>query len=187
MAAVVDAEWNIKLRSSICQATGRPFVEDEVFHTILLDKPEGLERLDWSEEAWQNQPPPEWMLSQWKSVFKPDPPVPVEAVTREDAESELRRLLTNLQPGDEKCCYLLALLLERKRILKARQKVENNGQKCIVYEHAVTQETLIVPEVNFKLAEMDALIAEMNQNGGMVFRVNVPVELAAEGGEGTTE
>ncbi|MDR0534636.1 MAG: hypothetical protein LBH01_11860 [Verrucomicrobiales bacterium] len=187
MAAVVDTEWNIKTRSSVCQATGRPFVEDEVFHTILLDRPEGLERLDWSEEAWQNNPSPEWMLSCWKSVFKPDPPAPVEAVTREDAESELRRLLENLQPEDEKCAYLLALLLERKRILKARQKIDSNGHKCVVYEHAVTQETLIVPEVDFKLSDMDSLINEMNQNGGMVFRVNMPAGLVPEGGEGAAE
>jgi hypothetical protein len=176
-----DTEWNIRARSPVCQATGRPFAGDEVFHTILLDRPEGLERLDWSEEAWQGQPPPTGMLSCWKSVFKPDPPAPAEAVTREDAESELRRLLENLQPGDEKCAYLLALLLERKRLLKARQKIDSHGRRCVVYEHAVTQETLLVPEVDFKLSEMDALIAEMNQAGGLVFRVNLPAELAADG------
>ncbi|MDR1191493.1 MAG: hypothetical protein LBK60_07515 [Verrucomicrobiales bacterium] len=180
MAAIVETEWNIKARSPVCQATGRPFAGDEVFHTMLLERAEGLERLDWSEEAWQSQPPPEGMLSCWKSVFKPAPPAPVEAVTREDAESELRRLLENLQPGDEKCAYLLALLLERKRILKSRQKIESGGRKCVVYEHAVTQETLLVPEVNFKLSETDALIAEVNQSGGMVFRVNVPAELVSD-------
>ncbi|MDR2462642.1 MAG: hypothetical protein LBD30_02550 [Verrucomicrobiales bacterium] len=181
MAAVVETEWNIKARSPVCQVTGRLFAEDEVFHTLLLEQPEGLQRLDWSDEAWQSQPQPAGMLSCWRSVFKPDPPAPVEAVTREDAESELRRLLENLRPENEKCAYLLALLLERKRILKARQKIENGGRKCVVYEHAVTQETLIVPEMDFKLSEVDALIAEMNQNGGMVFRVNVPVELAGDG------
>ncbi|MDR1304618.1 MAG: hypothetical protein LBK76_05275 [Verrucomicrobiales bacterium] len=187
MAAIVETEWNIKARSPVCQATGRPFVADEVFHTMLLDKPEGLERLDWSEEAWQAQPPPALPLSCWKSVFKPAPPAPVEAVTREDAESELRRRLADLQPGDEKYAYLLALLLERKRILKARQKIDSGGRRCVVYEHAVTQETLLVPEVDFKLSELDALIAELHQHGGLVFRVELPAELATAAGEESAE
>ncbi len=176
MSGIASPEWNIKTRSSVCQTSGRPFQEDEPFYTLLIETPEGLLRTDMCQEAWESREPAPDMVSYWKSIFKPDPPVSPDAVRKEDAESELRRLLENLAPENHKTCYLLALLLERKRILKSREKITRNGQKLVAYEHALTQETLLVPEIEFKLTEMDGLIAEISSGHGMVFRVNEPVE-----------
>ena len=172
---MASQEWNIKVRSLVCQVTGRSFVEDETFYTVLTETPEGLQRTDISVEAWDGYQLPADVVSHWQSEFKPDPAVAPEAVRKEDAESELRHLLENLAPENHKTCYLLALLLERKRILKAREKIVRNGQKIVVYEHARTQETLLVPEIDFKISEVAGLIEEISTSQGMVFRVNEPM------------
>ncbi|MGF1679010.1 MAG: hypothetical protein ACFCUX_07430 [Candidatus Methylacidiphilales bacterium] len=159
------SDWEIKARSETCGITGKSFVDDEVFHTLLFQHKEGLERLDLSEEAYRartDQDTP--ALSSWKSHFKAAPPGAQEAVGRKDAESELRRLLDKGEESTAKVCRLLALLLERKRILKRRETFQREERTCIVYEHAETQETFIVPDVEFKLSDLSQIQMEVMQN-----------------------
>lgn len=159
------SDWEIKARSEVCGITGRSFVDDEVFHTLLFQNKEGLERLDICEEAYrartQEDKP---ALSSWKSHFKASPPGVQEAVGKKDAESELRRLLEKGDESTAKVCRLLALLLERKRILKRRETFQQEGRKFMVYEHAETQESFIVPDVEFKLSDLSQIQMEVMQN-----------------------
>jgi hypothetical protein len=175
-------EWNIKSRSEICQQNGRPFRDEELFYTVLNDTVEGIVRLDLSEESWPEFQHSPDELSFWKSQFKASPPADQEAVGKEDAESELRRLLAEPDMADAKVCFLLALLLERKRILKARERYARDGQKFVLYEHMGTQETFIVPEVEFKLADLDLLREELNRQNSRIFTVSLPACAAPEVG-----
>lgn len=181
-------EWNIKARSEVCMATQRPFAEDESFYTYLVETPQGLERYDLSEEAWNARNDNVLPLCFWKSLFKPAPPAHTEAVAKEDAESELRRLIESSDPADHKVCYLLALMLERKRILKVRERVRLSGEKKVIYEHTKTQEPFIVPEIDVKLSDIDQLREELSSSTGHIFskkivEVEVPAEAPAIGGE----
>jgi len=167
-------EWNIKSRSESCQVTGKLFGDEEWFYTVLNDKIEGVQRQDCSTEAWEQFQHSPDELSFWRSQFKASPPAAAEAVGKEDAESELRRLLSEPKAADVKVCFLLALLLERKRILKARERYARDGQKYVLYEHMGTQETFIVPEVEFKLADLDSLREELNSQNSRIFTVSLP-------------
>lgn len=162
-------EWNIQPRSETCQATGRPFREKEEFFTLLFESPEGYRRVDLCAEAYAARDASEVPLSFWKSAFEPAPPPDAEPVDQNDAEAELRRLIGERDPAQAKLCYLLALLLERKRILKAREKIPTPEGRLIVYEHMGTQESFMVPEVDFKLSDLDALRAEVSSGGSRVF------------------
>jgi hypothetical protein len=173
-------DWNIKSRSEVCQQTGRPFRDEELFYTVLNDTVEGIVRLDLSEEAWPDFQHSNDELSFWKSQFKASAPAAAEAVGKEDAESELRRLLAEPNAADAKVCFLLALLLERKRILKARERYSRDGVKHVLYEHMGTQETFIVPEVEFKLADLDLLREELNRQNSRIFTVSLPADAAPE-------
>jgi hypothetical protein len=173
-------EWNIKSRSEVCQQTGRPFCDEEFFYTVLNDTIEGIIRLDVTEEAWPSLQHSADELSHWRSQFKAAPPGATEAVGKEDAESELRRLLAEPKAADAKVCFLLALLLERKRILKARERYSKEGVKYVLYEHMGTQETFIVPEVEFKLADLDLLREELNRQNSRIFTVSMPAGVVAE-------
>ena len=73
----MQQDWNIKSRSEACDATGRPFVEGETFHTALFREGEGFRRTDLSEEAWsarQSDAAAEPLFSAWRSKFEPPPP-----------------------------------------------------------------------------------------------------------------
>ncbi len=162
-------EWNIKARSEVCQVTGRPFVEDEVFYTMLTETKEGLVRQDLCEAAWTERNDNIRPLSFWKSTFKATPPPEPETVDRTDAESELRRLVDSENESDRKVSFLLAAMLERKRILRAQDRLVVGGVRKVIYVHATTNETFVVEEPEIKLSELDQLKADLEASTSRIF------------------
>jgi hypothetical protein len=169
-------DWEIKSRAEHCAVSGKAFREDEEFMSVLFQGEEGLERMDMSLVAWKEWEADETEpLSCWKSRFQPGPEPESETVDKQDAESELRRLLDQGAPESAKLCRLLALLLERKRILKLREKIDQPDRQLLVFEHTDTQESFLVPDVDFKLSDLDTLRDEiMEKSGSRLF--SLPVE-----------
>jgi len=174
------ADWEIKACADECAVTGKPFEEDEEFHTLLFQDKEGLRRLDVSLPAREQVDESEQRaISSWKSNFKPKPAPEEETVGKQDAESELRRLLEGGEESTASLCRILALLLERKRVLKMRERLDQEGKSLLIYEHAETGESFIVPDVEFKLSELDSLRSEILENTeSQLFSVSVPVDTA---------
>lgn len=171
-------DWEIKSCADECAVSGKAFVEDEEFYTLLFQEKEGLRRMDVSVAAWEAMSDAEQKpISSWKSNFKPKPAAEEETVGKQDAESELRRLLEKGEESTASLCRILALLLERKRMLKLRERIQQEERALLVYEHTDTGESFIVPDVDFKLSELDALREEVLENTeSKVFSVSVPVE-----------
>jgi hypothetical protein len=161
-------DWNIRPRSEVCAISEKPFEDGETFYTILMQTSEGLQRQDLSEKAWEDRNDNVRPLCFWRAVFKPAPPEEPETVSKNDAETQLRRMLEQRDPTQAKLCALLALLLERKRILRVREHAEVDGARVTVYEHTETQETFLIPDVDFKLSELESLQKELSQ-GNHVF------------------
>lgn len=161
-------EWNIQSRAESCARTGRPFVDGEIFYTLLHGEPDGLRREDISREAWDAmQKDKEAMagVTFWRSKFEPPLPVVPEAVNRADAESHLRRLLAEGPPPEKaNIAYLLAALLERKRILKpvaATLGEAATAAHVTPYEHAKTGEIFLVPDAPPALDQLEAVQQEL--------------------------
>ena len=161
-------EWNIQSRAERCARTGRPFVEGEIFYTLLHGEPEGLRREDISSEAWaalQEDAGAMAGVTFWRSKFEPPPPVVPEAVNRADAEAHLRRLLAEGPPPEKaNVAYLLAALLERKRILKpvaATMGEAASAARVTPYEHAKTGEIFLVPDAPPALDQLEAVQQEL--------------------------
>lgn len=158
----MQQEWNIKSRSEACDATGRPFVEGEIFYTALLQDGEGFRRTDLSEEAWNARaadPSAEPVFSSWRSKFEPPAPPAPETLRRDDAEGMLRQLMESQDPAHLNTRYLLAVMLERKRILKP-QKSPDKG--TLIYEHAATGETFIIADPQLALDDLVAVQEEVS-------------------------
>lgn len=162
-------DWKIKARSEVCQVTGKPFVEDEVVFTLLTETQEGLVRQDVCEAAWRERNENIRPLSFWKSLFKPAPPPEPEPVGRTDAEGELRRLIESETDSDRKVSFLLAAMLERKRILRVQDRLRVGGVRKVIYVHTETQETFVVEEPEIKLSELDQLRAELESSSSRIF------------------
>lgn len=141
----VIQDWSIQSRGHRCALTGEAFTEGCHFFTALFrTADDGLQRLDFSESSWEKLsrgetetnsespaeagmeiPSMDTLFSFWRSKFIAPPPPAPEAVPRESAEAFLRHLLSQARDVDgrpapevRRTCYFLALMLERKRILK---------------------------------------------------------------------
>ncbi len=158
----MQQDWTIQSRGHLCSATGKTFVEDEVFYTLLFDETSGYRREDLSEEAFKSRPADAPQpFSFWRTKYTP-PPVVTETLGKQTAEDLLRRYMAEEAPQLASARYLLAVMLERKRILKEVEvKRAADGSRVRVYERAVTGEVFIIPDPELKLDELAAVQEEL--------------------------
>ena len=164
-------DWTIQPRSESCDITGRPFADGEYFYTLLYrDRGDALHRRDVSEEAWRTlqaagpteQPP----FSFWRSKFTAEVAAAPTTLPKEDAESLLRRFLSAGRPEHARAAYILALMLERKRVLRPTDARDDDaqGERLLMYEHARTGETFVVIDPRLRLdqlADVQREVAEL--------------------------
>ena len=152
-------DWPIKHRADACALTNRPFASGEQFYTLLFREGNGYRREDLSEEAWKTRNENIRPFSFWKTRYEPPPAVPPEPLAKENAEELLRRLLAeNAQPN---ACYVLAVMLERKRVLKQIKTETAENGPVLIYEHARNGDVFIVPDVQLRLDELEAVQNEV--------------------------
>ena len=158
----MQQDWNIRSRAEVCDATGKPFQEGEIFYTALFREEDEFRRADLCEDAWNarsSDPTAPVAFSSWRSKFEPPAPPPPEPLPRDDAEGMLRRLLESNDPAHVNTRYLLAVMLERKRILRPQPSVEKG---FLVYEHARTGETFLIIDPALSLADLVAVQEEVS-------------------------
>ena len=150
----------IKQRSEICNATQRPFVPGEVFYTLLYREGDGFRREDLSEEAWRDRNENIQPFSFWKTKFKPAPPAAPEPLAEENAEQLFRRLIVEADPPANPC-FVLAVMLERKRVLKQVRTENAIGDRLLIYEHRDNGDVFIVRDPQLRLSELERMQAEV--------------------------
>ncbi len=158
---MMQADWEIKSRAHQCSRTGREFVEGEFFYTLLIREGEGFRREDLSEEAWKERNDNIHPFSFWRSKYDPPAPPPAEPLPRDDAEGLLRRLIQENDPAYANVRYILALMLERKRVIRP---LESSDDDMLVYEHLSTGETLVLanPKLSFdRIPEVQREVSEL--------------------------
>lgn len=155
----MNHDWEIRKRSDACTVTQRPFAEGEFFYTALYRDADSFRREDVSEEAWTALPPEPRPFSFWRSKFEMPPPPPPEPLGKQDAESLLRRLIEENADETRNARYILALMLERKRLLKPMPSEEAD---LLVYEHAESGETFLVPDPRLSLDQVPEVQREVS-------------------------
>ncbi len=156
-------EWPIKHRADACARTQRPFEPGEHFYTLLFREGDGFRREDLSEEAWSARNENILPFSFWKARYEPPPLAPPEPLGKENAEEILRRLLATNDASQANACYVLAVMLERKRVLKQIKTEQTDGRPVLVYEHAKNGDVFIVPDVRLRLDEIEHVQNEVSQ------------------------
>ena len=156
-------EWSIQHRAEACAVTARPFAQGENFYTLLFRDGDGFRRQDLSEEAWQQRNENLQPFSFWRARFEPPPPEPPEPLPKENAEELFRRLVAAADRANANACYVLAAMLERKRILKQVQTEERDRGRVLIYEHAKTGDVFIVPDPQLHLDELGGVQTEVAQ------------------------
>ena len=158
----LENDWPIKHRADACARTQRSFVTGEQFYTLLFREGEGFRREDLSEEAWSQRNENIRPFSFWKTRYEPPPAAPPETLAKENAEDILRRLLAENDPAHANACYVLAVMLERKRVLKQIKTDQTENRPVLIYEHAKTGDVFIVPDVRLKLDEIEHVQQEVS-------------------------
>jgi hypothetical protein len=147
-------EWDIQSRGDTCTACQRPFVDKKAYHTLLSVDAAGYARRDLCGVCFANASR-DGIISYWQGEYKLPPPPPPEAIQKETAETLLRKLVESTDPSHAAARYILAVMLERKRILKHRDTVhEEDGNDLLVYEHARTGESFTLPDPHLRLDQL---------------------------------
>ncbi|MBE2204688.1 MAG: hypothetical protein IAE94_10155 [Chthoniobacterales bacterium] len=155
----MQADWEIKSRAHACARTGVEFQPGEVFYTLLIREGDGFRREDLSEEAWATRNENIQPFSFWRSKYEPPTPPRPEALPRDDAESLLRRLVAENDPAYANVRYILALMLERKRILRPEA---SQDEDMLVYEHVASGETIVLANPHLSFEQIPAVQREVS-------------------------
>ena len=154
-------EWNIQSRGHACEACGKSFADKEVYHTLLFDERAEFKRQDVCVACWEKQfsegaRERKGFVSYWQGVYHAPPP-PTEAIQKETAESLLRKLIELNDPALIPAGYILAVMLERKRLLKVKEQIQRDGQRIFVYEHPKSGDVFTIVDPGLQLNQLDAV------------------------------
>jgi hypothetical protein len=154
----METEWEIKSRGHFCARTGKPFADGEYFYTLLFRDGGGFRREDISEGAWANRNENIEPFSFWRSKYEAPAPAATEPLPTDDVENLLRRLIAEKTDASANARYILALMLERRKILRP---VESRHPGLLVYEHVESGETFILPDPGLSLESLPAIQGEV--------------------------
>ncbi|MBG87944.1 MAG: hypothetical protein CMO80_13720 [Verrucomicrobiales bacterium] len=166
-------DWNIQSRAHLCGECGNGFEDKQAYRTILWSDEAEYARLDlcdacWEEKYQEGSARPDGFLSAWRGVYQAPPPAPPEAIQKETAEGLLRKLLELNDPVYLNASYILAVMLERKRVLKVKDEFREEGRRILVYEHPKNGDVFTIPDPELQLTELDVVqkqVADLMENG----------------------
>ena len=147
-------EWDIKPRATVCSKCAAQFADNQSCYSLLTFGQEGYVRGDYCEPCWEESVKAGPSFSSWKGIYKSPPPPAEEPLKKETAESLLRRLIQDDDKSKKNVIYILAIMLERKRILAERDARLQEGIMVHVYEHKKTGETFVIVDPGLKLDQL---------------------------------
>ena len=163
----LNETWHVRTRGRECAATGEKFTEGQKIVTALFPDPEssGYVRKDFCETAWNERDGDlEPCFSHWRTVFTPPPANDTAPpVTKQSAEDLLRSLVEEDQEHTENTRYILAVMLERQKLLRETDSQPTAGGILRIYEHRKTGEVYIVKDPNIPLNQVEEIQNEVIQ------------------------
>ena len=166
-------EWHIQSRAHGCQVSGVRFEDKQAYFTVLFEEKRELKRIDVCEAVWRDQYGADpskvpGYISHWKGVYEAPPAAPPEAIRKESAETLLRKLIEQNDPKHGPACYILAVMLERKRLLKVKQQFRREGVRVFVYEQPKTGDLFTITDPDLQLDQLENVqrdVADLLENG----------------------
>jgi len=167
--------WHVRTRSRECAATGRAFADGETIVTALYPDPEssGYLRRDYALEAWNELPADaETPFSSWKTAFSaPTGNEKENPVEKLSAEELLHRLVVEDEDHTENTRYILAVMLERRKLLRETDNQRTPTGILRVYEHRKTGEVYLIRDPDIPLDQVESVQNEviilLENNGRM--------------------
>jgi len=167
-------EWIIQSRAHACEACAKPFADRQPYHTLLYDeKVEHLRRMDVCDACWQSQfsdgaRERKGFVSHWQGIYEVPPAHAPDPIQKENAETLLRKLIEQNDPRYAPAAFILAVMLERKRLLKVKEQFKREGQRVFVYEHPKTGDIFTIADPDLHLNQLEAVqrdVAQLLEHG----------------------
>jgi len=165
-------DWNIQSRAHACEACGQPFVDQQPYHTLLFDEVQDFRRQDVCSACWDRQfsegaRERKGFISYWQGVYEV-PALAAEPIQKETAETLLRKLIEQNDPRYVPAGYILAVMLERKRVLKVKEQIVRDGKRTFIYELPKTGDVFTITDPDLKLdqlEEVQRVVAALLEHG----------------------
>ena len=154
--------WRVRKCAASCKGCGKAFEDGErLFSRLWFEEGEYL-REDFCAVCWEKERERP-ALSSWQTVFTVPPPPPEEPVKKESAESLLRRLLARDAEEERNAVFILAVMLERKKVLVERDvQRDERGRKLRIYEHRKTGESFAIVDPELSLSDLEKIQEEVS-------------------------
>ena len=91
-----------------------------------------------------------------------------EAIRKDTAESLLRKLIELNDPKYIPAGYILAVMLERKRLLKVKEQVVRDGHRVFIYEQPGTGDIFTIVDPALQLNQLEQVqrdVADLLEHG----------------------
>ena len=159
---MITQDWNIKARSSTCVRCRAAFADGQEYMSRLTFDAGRYERVDCCTPCWQESDRVPGAISIWRGVYEAPPPPPPEPLKKETVESLLRALASAGDPANANTLFVLAVMLERRRLLVEREaRAREDGALLRVYEHRKTGDTFIIVDPQLSLDQLGPVQAEV--------------------------
>ena len=157
----MSQDWNIRSRGHVCSLCQKPLADNSPVVSALKETEGGYERLDCHPECWKAAERDWTPFSQWDGVYRlPKKETKKEALKKEEAGELLRKLIALDDAAMKNVVYVLAVMLERSKILVERDaKHLDDGTIRRVYEDRNQGDTFVILDPRLRLEN----IAEVQQ------------------------
>ena len=186
-------DWNLHSRFRACRACGGEFAAGDVVRTGVLPFADPLvqtifaekiaeeaakaaagetpkphpefARLDFCENCWKAKSGEAVWTSAWKSAYVPPPKQDEDPAAKASPETLLRSLVEGDAPDEHlQAIYLLAVMLERKKILVERAtRFSSDGARVRIYEHRRSGDIILVTDPGMTDGEIPEAQAEIER------------------------
>ena len=158
-------DWNIQSRGHQCHLCEQAFEDGAGYHTVLAHENHEYLRHDICHGCWNQQgegaAERKGFISHWQGTYEAPPETPPEAIQKDTAESLLRKLLETGDARWREASYILAVMLERKRLLKVKEQLREEGRRVFIYEHPTSGDLVTIPDPDLKLEEREQVQMEV--------------------------
>ena len=157
-------DWNIQSRGHQCHECEQPLADGADCHTVLAHENHEYSRRDLCGACWEKGAglaDRKGFISHWQGTYEAPPPEPPEAIQKATAEGLLRKLLETGDRRWREASYILAVMLERKRILKVREEIREEDGRVFVYEQPKSGDIFTIPDPALKMEELEQVQTEV--------------------------
>jgi hypothetical protein len=155
-------EWEIQKRNSCCVGCDQIFIDGQSYHCLLGSDDEGWIRRDFCDSCWEKgqfeEKNTSSTISYWRGLIKPKIVEEKQEVLRKTtAEGLLRKYMHARGPAERNLCYILGLMLERKKTLIHKDIIrkDDSPNQFVIYEHAKTEEVFVIEDPGLSLDRLE--------------------------------